>query len=122
MSTEDPASLRQLGRDGRAAWRLLGPLDSCPVHFEFPGLFEQRPVLWDAWLWPRSAWQGAWPCPASCTQFMRIGPEQDGRRRIELVLDLDTIDERRLLMTCIMVRKYRRLREGVICFHGRNST
>ncbi len=102
-------------------WQLYGGLDERPVRFDFDGPFEGRIIRWRARLWPRGEWTAPWPCPADCRQFMRIGPERDGSRDIELVLDLDRIDPRSLMMAIIMVRKYRRLREGVICFHGREN-
>ncbi len=107
--------------DPRDTWQLHGSLQERPVRFEFDGPFEGRTIRWHARLWPRAEWNGRWPCPADCRQFMRIGPDRGGARDIELVLDLDRIDPRGLMMAIIMVRKYRRLREGVICFHGREN-
>jgi hypothetical protein len=114
-----PESLRQLGRDGNKPYALHSSINAIPVVFEFEGLFNHQPIRWKATLWPRGHHPD--PCPDQDSQFMRIGEELDGVRAITIGLNIGQIDHATLLMTIIMVRKYKRLREGLICF-GKNQT
>jgi hypothetical protein len=116
--SKQPESLRHLGRNGTLPYTLLNSLDEIPVIFEFAGIFNQQPVRWQATLWLTAEHPN--PCPDQGAQFMEIGEENNGMRSIAIGLDIDQIDHATLLMTTIMVRKYKRLREGLICF-GKTS-
>jgi hypothetical protein len=47
---------------------------------------------------------------------MHIGDTETGITPITIVLNLPEIDEGAMLKTLIMIRKYKRLRPGLICF------
>lgn len=47
---------------------------------------------------------------------MDIGDTEAGITPITIVLNLSDIDEGAILKTLIMIRKYKRLRPGLICF------
>ncbi len=109
-----PESLRNIGRNGDPPYSLISAIDEIPVIFEFDGTFNQKPMRWKATLWPSGKVPN--PCPDEGSQFMQIGKEVEGVRVITIGLNISQIEPATLLMTTIMVRKYKRLREGLICF------
>lgn len=90
-----------------------------PVRISFEGLLQGEATTWDATLWTTTSYSGANLCREQHSQFMDIGNTQEGVTPITIVLNLAEIDETTLLKTLIMVRKYKRLRPGLICFGSR---
>lgn len=116
---DNPESLRHLGTLDKPPYRLKSADGEIPARLEFSGFFEGRETTWDATVWPLTAYPQALPCDKQSLQFMQIGDPQNGTTPITIGLNIQELDARALLMALIMVRKYRRLRRGLICF-GRN--
>ena len=116
---DDPKSLRHLGTQKTLPYRLISAEGEIPARIQFPGLFEGKETTWDATVWPLGDYQGALPCDDSSPQFMQIGEPHNGVTPITVGLNIEQLDAGALLMALIMVRKYKRLRRGLICF-GRN--
>jgi len=116
---DDPQSLRHLGALDSPPYRLLSNEGEIPARLEFSGLFEGIETTWDASVWPLGSYPEALPCDRQSPQFMLIGDPHNGITPITIGLNIEKLDTRALLMALIMVRKYKKLCRGLICF-GRN--
>jgi len=116
---DEPQSLRHLGALDAPPYRLLSDEGEIPARLEFSGLFEGVETTWDASVWPLDSYPQKLPCDGHSPQFMQIGETHNGITPITIGLNIEKLDARALLMALIMVRKYKRLRRGLICF-GRN--
>ncbi|MDX1336156.1 MAG: hypothetical protein R3312_10255 [Gammaproteobacteria bacterium] len=116
---DDPESLRNLGTPGTVPYRLKSAEGVVPARLEFSGSFEGGETTWDATVWPLGSYPEALPCDRQSPQFMQIGDPHNGSTPITIGLNIEKLDPGALLMALIMVRKYKRLRRGLICF-GRN--
>lgn len=116
---DDPQSLRHLGSLDSPPYRLKSAEGEIPARLEFSGLFEGVETNWDASVWPLDTYPEALPCDRQSPQFMQIGDPHNGTTPITIGLNISELDARALLMALIMVRKYKKLRRGLICF-GRN--
>ena len=88
------------------------------VHVRFTGPFLGRQVTWDASIATLEheyrARQFSRP-PGDAVelrQFIEVGDEDNGMRTLRIGLNVAQIDEPVIRKTIIMVRQYRRLREG----------
>lgn len=109
-------SLRHLNSRNKPAYALISTPGEIPTRFSFDGHLLDRPTTWEATLWTTSGYPEPSPCPAGRSQFMDIGDTEAGITPITIVLNLSDIDEGAILKTLIMIRKYKRLRPGLICF------
>lgn len=115
--------LSETGQDYLA----LGPLGGAEARVDFPGTFRGKPVVWHA----RIIALRHPDCPLRPlpdTQFMEIAPagpshasetpDGDGPMQYDVVIGLwvAAVDHPTVLKTLVMMRKYRRLREGRIEF------
>jgi len=116
---DDPKSLRHLGTLESPPYRLKSGEGEIPARLEFSGLFEGGETTWDASVWPLGSYPEALPCDSKSPQFMQIADTHNGITPITIGLNIEELDARALLMALIMVRKYKKLRRGLICF-GRN--
>ncbi|HSH29841.1 MAG TPA: hypothetical protein VK971_08035 [Thiohalobacter sp.] len=91
-------------RRAQAEYRLRAPPGETEARFEFIGRFDQCAVIWEACLRALGSGQR--------DQFIEIGPAAGERRRLTVGLALDRIDPPAILKTVIMIRNYKRLREG----------
>jgi len=111
-----PESLRHLNSSLKPAYHLISSPGEIPTRFSFDGQLLDLPTTWEATLWTTSDYSEPNPCPAGQSQFMNIGNTVAGITPITIVLNLPEIDEGAILKTLIMVRKYKKLRPGLICF------
>jgi len=112
-----PPSTTQQKKAGKyAEYQLISALDEQPVLFSFDGHLLGTPTTWEATLWTTSDYPEPSPCPKGQNQFMEIGDSEEGVTPITIVLNLPEINEGAMLKTLIMIRKYKRLRPGLICF------
>lgn len=109
-------SLRHLNSSNKPAYHLISTPGEIPTRFSFDGLLLDRPTTWETTLWTTSDYPEPSPCPEGQSQFMHIGDTEAGITPITIVLNLPEIDEGAMLKTLIMIRKYKRLRPGLICF------
>lgn len=106
---EAVASLQQhLQREG-IEYRLIEEPSEAEARFEFVGRFDGRPVIW---LTRLSALKAMSDDTGDRMQYIEIGHETDGRRELAVGLNLAHIDPPAILKTVIMIRNYKRLREG----------
>ncbi len=95
-------------------YRLIGTPYDDHVHIRFTGPFRGRQVTWDARIVTLA--HAARSRPASSTaelrQFIEVGQDNGDTRQLGIGLNVDRIDEPAILKTIIMIRQYRRLREG----------
>ena len=117
-----PESLRHLGQNGTLAYQKLSGEGEIPARISFEGMLEGRDTTWLATLWTTASYPGTSPCGEKHAQFMEIGDSREGLTPITLVLNLDEIDDAALLKALIMVRKYKRLRPGLICFGSQRQS
>ena len=103
----------------------LDPLGGAEARVDFPGTFQGRPVVWRARIIAlRHPECPLRPLPE--TQFMEITPagtqgetpDGDGPMQYDVAIGLwvAAVDRPTVLKTLVMMRKYRRLREGRIEF------
>jgi hypothetical protein len=118
--TDDPQSLRHLGALKEPPFHLKSPAGEIPARLEFSGLLEGCETTWDATVWTLDSYPEDLPCDSNSPQFMLIGSPLNGITPITIGLNIKQMDARALLMALIMVRKYKRLRQGLICF-GSNA-
>ena len=118
--SDDPESLRHLGQLKKPPYQLKSTAGEIPARLEFTGAFEGIDTTWDATVWPLGDYPDPLPCEGDAQQFMDIGNTDHGVTPITIGLNIPELDDRALLMALIMVRKYKRLRRGLICF-GRNA-
>lgn len=97
--------LAQQGKD----YQLL-QLASDSAHYRFVGRFEGREIIWDAHVHALGS-QGE-------EQYIDIGEYRGGLRTIAIGLLVDVLDEPVLRKTMLMVRQYKRLRQGRHGFLG----
>lgn len=96
-------AFRALGQDHV----LLDEPDSTSVRLRFIGPFDGRDVLWDAEF---RALRDAG------TRCIEIGPAQGDTRPLLVSLDIARFDQAAIRKTIIMIRQYKRLRQGRMCF------
>jgi hypothetical protein len=114
-----PSATAQQPNNGKhTEYQLISAPGKQPVRFSFIGHLLGAPTTWEATLWTSSAYPLSNPCPSGHNQFMEIGDTQKGITPITIVLNLSEIDGGAILKTLIMVRKYKKLRPGLICFGG----
>lgn len=114
-----PSATAQHPNSGkRAEYQLISALGERPVRFSFNGYLLGTPTTWMATLWTSSAYPLPTPCSSGQNQFMEVGNTLKGITPITIALNLPEIDEGAILKTLIMVRKYKKLRPGLICFGG----
>ena len=93
----------ELQRSGEE-YRLCEPPGETEARFECIGRFQAAPVIWEVRLLARGAGERE--------QFIDIGPARGERRPVTVALALARIDPPAILKTVIMLRNYKRLREG----------
>jgi len=92
-------------------FQLLDPLPGTRVRLRFSGLFQGRPVVWEATLLAAAEW--VTPQTPGGRRFIEVGPESaPGRRPVTVGLHLAEIDRPTVIKSLLMVRQYRLLREG----------
>ena len=88
------------------------------VHVRFTGPFQGRQIVWDARIatleyvsreLQSSRRSGDRP---GLRQFIEVGSTADGTRMLRIGLNVERIDEPVILKAIIMIRQYKRLREG----------
>lgn len=104
MPDSELVRLAESLRREQAEYRLSAPPVETEARFEFIGRFEQTAVIWEARLQALGRGQRE--------QFIEIGPAAGERRQLTVGLALDRIDPPAILKTVIMIRNYKRLREG----------
>jgi hypothetical protein len=96
----------------------LEPAQDDHVHIRFQGPFQGKEVTWDARIVTLEHEHRARQSlrrPASyreLRQFIDVGESDNGIRMLRIGLNIERIDESVILKTIIMVRQYKRLREG----------
>lgn len=111
---------QQLAEQGRD-YLALSPPGRDRVHIRFTGLFQQRPVVWDADLMTLQAWykqvlhQNSMTAVPTATlrQFIKIPACQGDVIPIQIALNVPLIDEPTILKCMIMVHNYKRLQAGL---------
>lgn len=88
----------------QAEYRLNETPGEREARFEFIGRFDGAPVVWEARLLALGVGERE--------QFIAIGPARGERRALTVGLALERIDTPAILKTVIMIRNYKRLREG----------
>lgn len=104
MTAGELAALEAELRRRQTEYRLSGTPGETEARFEFIGRFDQAPVVWETRLLALGAGEGE--------QFIEIGPARGERRVLTVGLALERIDPPAILKTVIMIRNYKRLREG----------
>lgn len=99
------ARLQQEGGE----YRMTGPLTETQADFEFIGRFAGQPLVWQTRLLALGMHNGG---EADRMQFIEIGSGEGERRELTVGLNLARIDPPAILKTIIMIRNYKRLREG----------
>jgi len=90
-------------------FELLSPLNGQQVRVRFGGHFEGAPVIWEATL---VSLQVIARPGDSLRRFIEIGPAEGGHRPVTVGLDVAVIDRPTILKAQVMLRQYKRLREG----------
>ncbi|MFP5348610.1 MAG: putative molybdenum carrier protein [Gammaproteobacteria bacterium] len=91
-------------------YTLLEPLAPARAHIRFTGRFEGRAVTWDAQIIALRA-TGSLAAP-----YIEIGADGAHGRALRVGLPLATLDAPTLAKTVIMIRNYKRLRQGRMHF------
>ena len=111
MSREYPKTRRLQGIE----FNLLAAPTTQQAHFVFAGRFQDREVIWDATLLTLAHYHHEQAPVAQAVErspFLEIGAETSKGRALCVALDIEQIDEPAILRTIIMIRQYKRLREG----------
>ena len=94
----------------------LSPLNAGYVHFRFIGDFLGESIIWDAHLYTLAYYvyevANLSQTDASIRQFIHVGDEGKTGHKIEIGLNLSSIDEPAITKTMIMLRQYKRLTNG----------
>lgn len=97
-------------------FELITQPDHDYARFRFTGMFEGEETVWDAHLYTLAyyVYQVAkFSQPAAAVrQFIHVGDMGKNGRRIEIGLNLKSIDKGAIIKTIIMVRQYKRLAAG----------
>lgn len=88
----------------RMEYRLREPLAGAEARFEFIGRIDGVAVIWQARLLALGS--------GDRDQFIEIGPARGERRQLTVGLALERVTPPDILKTVIMIRNYKRLREG----------
>lgn len=111
MNREYPKSRQLQGIE----FRLLAAPTAQQAHFNFTGRFQDREVTWDTTLLTLAHYHHEQAPTAQAVErlpFLEIGAETATGRALRVALDIQQIDEPAILRTIIMIRQYKRLREG----------
>lgn len=111
MSREYPKTRQLQGVE----FSLLAPLTAQQAHFVFAGRFQDKEVTWDTTLLTLVHYHREQAPVAQVVErfpFLEIGAETAAGRALRVALDIEQIDEPAILRTIIMIRQYKRLREG----------
>ena len=105
---------------GPEQWLIGEPQFPDPQHarFRFSGPFDKRDVVWHCELYTLEAFARErlpQPPPPSLQQRLII-TVRDGRHAVTVALRLPKIDRAAVYKTIIMLRNYKRLREGEHCY------
>lgn len=100
---------------GTKRFHLVDPPGGQRVRVRFPGVFAGRAIEWQGELMTLRYCCAQSDRP-SLRPFIEVGPETATGRRVRVGLDVALIDEPTVAKAVIMVRNYRRLREGLIEF------
>ncbi len=106
IPTDDLVTLDAFRASGQD-YMLLDEPGSATVRVRFIGPFAGSDVLWDA------EFRAAGDAGARCIE---IGPQQGDTRALHVSLDIARFDEAAIRKTIIMIRQYKRLREGRMRF------
>ena len=94
----------------------LSPLNAGYVHFRFIGNFLGESIIWDAHLYTLAYYvyevANLSQMGAATRQFIHVGDEGKTGRKIEVGLNLSSINEPTITKTMIMLRQYKRLTHG----------
>lgn len=96
-------------------FRLLAAPTAYQARFAFIGRFQDREVTWDTTLLTLAHYHQERTPVAQAVErfpFLEIGAETATGRALRVALDIEQIDEPAILRTIIMIRQYKRLREG----------
>lgn len=97
-------------------FELIAQPDNGYARFLFTGRFEGKEVVWDAHLYTLAYYvnqvaEFSQSAPA-IRQFIEVGDTNKNGRRIEIGLNLKSIDNGAIMKTIIMIRQYKRLAVG----------
>lgn len=106
IPTDDLVTLDAFRASGQD-YVLMDEPDSATVRLRFIGPFAGSDVLWDARF--RAVNDAG-------TRCIEIGPAQGDTRPLLVSLDIARFDQAAIRKTIIMIRQYKRLREGRMCF------
>lgn len=116
MAIMDITTFNQKIADSDHDFECLTPLNADYVQFRFVGNFDGAPTIWDAHLYTLAYYvyevEKQSQSDTSISQFIHVGDADKTGRRIEVGLDLPTIDKAAILKTIIMIRQYKRLAYG----------
>lgn len=105
MSTEN-------GADYEFEWVFPGE----HAQVRFAGQFEGRAVLWHMTLYTLACYRRECHAPPGTSvpvrSFMEIRQDETGALRLDVGLDIATLDEPAIRKTIVMIRNYRRLCRG----------
>ena len=100
-------------------YQALSALGGASARVRFPGLFQDRPVVWDAEILTLEAYDrqqtrhASIPTsPRTWQQFIEIGAPSEQGVPLRVGLAVPLIDAATVLRTTIMIRNYKRLRPG----------
>lgn len=111
MSREYPKSRRIQ----EIEFSLLAPVAAHQARFTFAGRLQNQDVIWDATLVTLAHYHHEQVPVTQALErfpFLEIGAETSTGRVLRVALDIEQIDEPAILRTIIMIRQYKRLREG----------
>lgn len=111
MSREYPKTRQLQGIE----FKLLAAPTAQQARFAFIGRFQDRDVTWDTTLLTLAHYHHEQASIAQVVErfpFLEIGAETAAGRALRVALDIEQIDEPAILRTIIMIRQYKRLREG----------
>lgn len=111
MNREYPKSRQLQGIE----FSLLAAPTAQQAHFVFTGRFQDRDVIWNTTLLTLAHYHHDQPPVAHAVErlpFLEIGAQSATGRALRVALDIEQIDEPAILRTIIMIRQYKRLREG----------
>lgn len=112
----DIASFKQKLANLARDFEYSRPLKEACAHFRFVGDFMGKPTIWDAHLYTLAYYvyevaEISQP-GSSIRPFIHVGDVDKMGRKIEIGLNLLSIDEPAIIKTMIMVRQYKRLAIG----------
>ncbi|RRQ22021.1 hypothetical protein [Thiohalobacter thiocyanaticus] len=104
MAESELSALAAQLQQRQKEYRLCEPLAGTEAQFEFIGRFDGVAVIWQARLLALGSGERE--------QFIEIGPAVGERRQLTVGLALERVTPPDILKTVIMIRNYKRLREG----------